>query len=121
MKENKLGLFLEKAKAKFPNFDYSKVSEFTNKEKDKVCIICPEHGEFVTSPRTFLASKYGCKKCANLLKGINSRKVKNVTTTKNNLPEDLTSLKNPITVDKSKLVGTVYCFINNVNNNVAKI
>lgn len=116
MKENKLELFLEKAKAKFPNFDYSKVAEFTNKEKDKVCIICPEHGEFVTSPRTFLASKYGCKKCANILKGINSRKVKNVTTAKNNLPEDLIPLENPITVDKSKLVGTVYCFINNVNN-----
>ena len=69
MKENKLELFLKKAKAKFPNFDYSKVSEFTNKEKDKVCIICPEHGEFWQSPEKHLIGQ-GCAKCSYIERNV---------------------------------------------------
>lgn len=114
--EEKLKKFLEKAKVKFPNYDYSKVEIFSNSEKDKVCIICPEHGEFYTSPKAFLKSVYGCKKCANILRGINSRKVKITKTTKNDLPLDLNPIENPKIVSKDELIGTVYCFINNVNN-----
>ena len=55
--------FLEKAKAKFGDkFDYSKV-EYT-KADQKIIIICPIHGEFITTPSRFLQSKYGCSKCA---------------------------------------------------------
>ena len=44
------------------NFDYSKV-EYKN-PKNKVCIICPIHGEFWQSPYAHLQGK-GCSKCKN--------------------------------------------------------
>ena len=43
-------------------YDYSKV-EYINGET-KVCIICPEHGEFWQIPSSHL-KKHGCPKCAN--------------------------------------------------------
>lgn len=42
-------------------YDYSK-TEFTGANK-KVCIICPEHGEFWQAAHSHLEG-YGCKKCA---------------------------------------------------------
>ena len=48
-------------------YNYSKV-EYKG-SKDKVCIICPEHGEFWQTPNKHLSGQ-GCPKCAN----------KNVTT-----------------------------------------
>ena len=54
--------FIERAKEKFPHFDYSKV-EYKNMQT-KVTIICPRHGEFKITPNTLLYSKYGCKKCS---------------------------------------------------------
>lgn len=42
-------------------FDYSKVEYIGS--HTKVCIICPEHGEFYQSPTNHL-SGYGCLKCA---------------------------------------------------------
>ena len=39
-------------------FDYSKVTDINNKEIDKITIICPIHGEFETTPKSFLISKY---------------------------------------------------------------
>lgn len=44
-------------------FDYSKV-EIVN-SKQKVCIVCPEHGDFWQSPNAHLQG-VGCKKCAGL-------------------------------------------------------
>lgn len=46
-------------------YDYSKVEYKGTKEK--VCIICPEHGEFWQTAGGHL-SGYGCKKCAGLNK-----------------------------------------------------
>lgn len=43
-------------------YDYSKV-EYTN-NKTKVCIVCPEHGEFWQRPNDHL-SGYACPKCCN--------------------------------------------------------
>ena len=43
-------------------YDYSKVKYINNKEK--VCIICPKHGEFLQTPDDHLQGK-GCSKCAN--------------------------------------------------------
>ena len=43
-------------------YDYDKV-EYIN-AKTKVCIICPEHGEFWQTPSGHLMGK-GCKKCGN--------------------------------------------------------
>jgi len=62
---NKLERFIERANAIHNNkYDYSKVDY-----KDcntKVCIICPEHGEFWQTPKQHLKG-HGCKKCASAL------------------------------------------------------
>lgn len=53
--------FLKKAKEIHGNkYDYSKV-EYTG-NKFKVCIICPEHGEFWQKPNDHLSGR-GCPKC----------------------------------------------------------
>lgn len=62
---NKQERFIERANAIHNNkYDYSKVDY-----KDcntKVCIICPEHGEFWQTPKQHLKG-HGCKKCASAL------------------------------------------------------
>jgi len=59
--------FLERAKEVHGNkYDYSKV-EYVN-SKTKVCIICPEHGEFWQEPVAHLRG-YNCPKCANIKRG----------------------------------------------------
>lgn len=53
--------FIEKAKKLHDNkYDYSK-AEYVN-TNTKVCIICPEHGEFWQTPSNHLQGK-GCPKC----------------------------------------------------------
>lgn len=53
--------FIEKArKVHNDKYDYSKTEYVNNKEK--VCIICPKHGEFWQSPAGHLAGK-GCPRC----------------------------------------------------------
>ena len=53
--------FIEKAKIVHGNkYNYSKV-EYINSET-KVCIICPEHGEFWQTPGKHLSGR-GCRKC----------------------------------------------------------
>ena len=42
-------------------FDYSKVEYKTRLEK--ICIICPEHGEFWQTPTQHLRGALGCKGC----------------------------------------------------------
>lgn len=55
--------WIQKSEKRYNNkYDYSKVIYFDN--KTKVCIICPEHGEFWQSPNNHLNSKFGCPKCA---------------------------------------------------------
>ena len=54
--------FIKKARQKFGNkFDYSKV--VYNGCFEKVCIICPEHGEFWITPNSHLWCRTGCPKC----------------------------------------------------------
>ena len=58
---NSLEDFITKANAVHDNkYDYSKV-KYTN-NSTKVCIICPEHGEFWQTPDKHLQRK-GCPKC----------------------------------------------------------
>lgn len=45
-------------------YDYSKVNYINN--HTKVCIICPEHGEFWQLPQDHLQKKAGCPKCATI-------------------------------------------------------
>ena len=63
MEKTKNEIFIEKAKKVHGDkYDYSKV-EYVN-AKTKVCIICPEHGEFWQTPNTHLSGK-GCIHCGN--------------------------------------------------------
>ena len=55
--------FIEKAKKIHGNkYDYSKV-EYKNTDT-KVCIICPEHGEFWQTPSAHVYLKESCEKCS---------------------------------------------------------
>ena len=55
--------FIEKArKVHGDKYDYSKV-EYIN-SKTKVCIICPEHGEFWQKPNYHINNKSGCPSCS---------------------------------------------------------
>ena len=55
--------FIEKArKIHGDNYDYSKVN-YINSET-KVCIICPEHGEFWVRPGNHINSRIGCPVCS---------------------------------------------------------
>lgn len=48
-------------------YDYSKV-EYIN-QLTKVCIVCPEHGEFWQTPKSHL-NGHGCRKCGNYISKI---------------------------------------------------
>lgn len=109
-KEEKTLHFIEEAKKKFPQFNYDKVQTFNNKKKDTIIIVCPIHGEFETLPTNFLHSKYGCSKCAR----DQSKKHNNVLN--HNTINDLHPISNPVIVSKNFLIGTIYCFINKINN-----
>ena len=53
--------FIRKSKELHGNkYDYSKVNYITS--RDKVCIICPEHGEFCQRPNDHLNGQ-GCSRC----------------------------------------------------------
>lgn len=55
--------FIKKAKEKHgEKYDYSKVKYENN--RTKICIICPEHGEFWQTPSNHLKGS-GCPKCGN--------------------------------------------------------
>ena len=64
--------FIEKAiKVHGNKYDYSKVEYKNNKQK--VCIICPEHGEFWMKPNCHLDGKQGCPKCGHIKRSIARR------------------------------------------------
>ena len=61
-KKYTLDTFIEKAKKVHGNkYDYSKVNYINC--NTKVCIICPEHGEFWQSPACHVIRHYGCPIC----------------------------------------------------------
>lgn len=61
--------FIEKSiKIHGEKYDYTKVNYINN--KTKVCIVCPEHGEFWQVPNNHL-NGYGCNKC-----GIEKKRMK---------------------------------------------
>ena len=65
-------LFIRKSKDVHGNkYDYSKVEYKNNKEK--VCIICPEHGEFWMMPTNHYYGKQGCPKCSG--QGLNTTEI----------------------------------------------
>lgn len=67
--------FIERANKIHGNkYDYSKVKYVNN--STKICIICPEHGEFWQTPSNHLAGK-GCIKCRHVKVGNIRRKTLN--------------------------------------------
>ena len=54
-------------------YDYSKVVYKSSREK--VCIICPEHGEFWQTPSNHLSGR-GCRKCGLIRRSAERRKKK---------------------------------------------
>lgn len=65
-------IFIERANKIHNNkYDYSKVNYIDYQQK--VCIICPEHGEFWQSPANHLTYKKGCPTCAINQRGFNRR------------------------------------------------
>ena len=65
MKKKTLEEFIQDAKKVHGNkYDYSKV-EYIN-SRTKVCIICPEHGEFWQTPRNHINCGDECPYCAKL-------------------------------------------------------
>lgn len=65
-KKKTTDIFIEEAiKIHGKRYDYSKVEY--KRAHDKVCIICPEHGEFWQTPHSHLSMKCGCKSCKKSL------------------------------------------------------
>ena len=59
--------FIEKARSIHGDkYDYSKVNYVNS--TTKVCIICPEHGEFLKTPLNHIQSKQGCPICSKVNK-----------------------------------------------------
>ena len=66
-REEKLRSFIEKAdEVHGGRYDYSKVDYYDS--KTSVCIICPEHGEFMQTPAAHVRGNK-CPKCANKERG----------------------------------------------------
>ena len=63
LKKKDVNTFIKDAKNKWgEKYDYSKVNYINN--ATKVCIICPEHGEFWQTPANHLSGYEGCRKCS---------------------------------------------------------
>ena len=67
-------------------YNYSKVNY--NGNKTKVCIICPEHGEFYQSPNNHL-KPHGCSKCFKHNKKQKQLEIKTKTCIKCNIEKDI--------------------------------
>ena len=64
MKKRTIEQFIEEArKVHGDKYDYSNVEYVNN--YTKVCIICPEHGEFWQTPHNHIGQKNGCPKCGH--------------------------------------------------------
>jgi hypothetical protein len=90
--------FIEKAKQIHGNkYDYSKV-DYINAHT-KVCIICPEHGEFLITPSNHLRER-GCPKCNSRKHLVNKYKVKEPMKVKKHTLESFIELSKKIHGDK---------------------
>lgn len=97
-KNSRFKLFVEKSiKTHNNKYDYSKVNYIS--AETKVCIICPEHGEFWQTPHQHLRG-YGCQKC-------------NFPTTKDFIKKSIKIHGNKYNYSKSKYVNsrTKICII----------
>ncbi|BAV81301.1 exonuclease ABC C subunit [Vibrio phage VCPH] len=62
--EAKTAVFIYRAKKIHGNkYDYS-LSVYGKTNKDKVTVICPEHGVFLATPHDHVGKGHGCKRCS---------------------------------------------------------
>ena len=105
---NKTQKFIKKARQIHGDrYDYSKV-EYVN-ANTKVCIICPEHGEFWQTPSNHLTG-YKCKKC-----GIEEGKNKRSLTTEEFIKRSKEIYDAKFTYEKTKYINnhTFLCITEN--------
>ena len=103
--------FIQKAQSIHGNlYDYSKISDFIT-SRDKVCIICPKHGDFWQRQDIHL-SGHGCPKCGHESTGRACR-TKNLDTSTNDVKFNvINSHKVPY---KNYIIGSIYLFVNKLN------
>lgn len=106
--------FIQKAIEKHGNFyDYSSVDYKGSREK--VEIICPKHGSFWQRADAHLEGK-GCPLCGHEKTGLATRKnIENKI--KVTFPK-VSIIENPKLCTNSTIIGSVYIFINVINNKV---
>lgn len=100
--------FIQKAKLIHRDkYDYS-LSEY-KKSSERLIIICSIHGEFLQTPNVHL-DNHGCPSCSK------TKKRKDISVLKN-LEISKYIIDNPINLSgSSKIIGSVYLFINSLNN-----
>jgi hypothetical protein len=77
MKQKKTLFYIKRAKEVHGNlYDYSKMTATTLKEK--TIVICPEHGEFITTMDSHINKKSGCPSCHKVKKYTNEEWVMEV-------------------------------------------
>lgn len=104
LKKHNKDAFIKKAKEIHGDkYDYSKVEYVNN--STKICIICPEHGEFWQTPGNHINNENGCPSCYN------------------NIRKDIKCLTNQEFIEKATLVhGNKYDYSNiNYLNSQVKI
>ncbi len=75
--------FYERIKKKFDdNLDFT--NTIYSGPKEKVSVICREHGEFYALPKSLLKSSHGCPACSSIRKGYASWRLQNIE----NMPEE---------------------------------
>lgn len=105
--------FIKKAIVKHGNFyNYDKVDNLIF-SKDKVCIVCPKHGDFFQRQDIHLSGK-GCPKCGHERTGKACRsKNLEVATT---IIEKIQVIENPKIPYENYIIGSIYLFVNKINN-----
>lgn len=104
--------FIQKAQSIHGNlYDYSKISDFIT-SRDKVCIICPKHGEFWQRQDIHL-SGHGCPKCGHESTGRACR-TKNLDTSTNDVKFNV--INSPKVPYENYIIGSIYLFVNKLNN-----
>lgn len=111
--------FIKRAAEKFKDkFEFVALPEqIDRQETTTIKVICPTHGQFEPKVKNFLDSKYGCPKCAKYALSHKERKLENRVIEKCSRP-DIHPISNPIITDSKHVIGTVYCFLNKINNKV---
>ena len=95
--KNKKEIFIEKANKKHNDkYDYNKVEYIDS--MTKVCIICPEHGEFWQTPSAHVRGR-GCPVCSNSKRGKRSVTTENLIKKCNKVHNDKYSYEKTDYVD----------------------